>query len=400
VAYPALFFDGESAHAQPVEITLEEPALVIIHEGRVLARWRYRTLFLVTSGEHPGLRIGSRRAGDARLVLEDRAGIAELRRRAPHLFPKRSARLLMRRALVFAGASAAVLIGGYVAMPYLAEALVPLVPIRVERQIGEQVHAAFDKSFGSCSSEQDKPALAILDRLAKRILASAQTPYVVRVEVSQMKIENAFALPGGIVVVTHRLIELMESPDELAGVLGHELGHVVERHAMIGIVESTGLSLGSTLLLGGGSSSGEWLVNAASMLASLSYSRRLEARADERGITMLEKAHISPLGLATLFERLEHKEATEESESTTTEGKAKDETEDSLSVFLSSHPPSALRIARVQKSALAKAPPALTAEEWAAVKAICAHETTPPEPSGARPHAAPEGGGSSSTRAP
>jgi predicted Zn-dependent protease len=386
VAHLGLFYDGEAAHAQSVEVTFEETALVIAHGGRILARWRYAALYLATSGAHPGLRIGARGAGEARLVIEDSAAIAELRRRAPRLFARKSRAALLRRALYFAAASAALLTGAYYSLPYLAEALVPFVPLSVERQIGEQVRAAFETSFGSCASERDKPALAILDRLTKRILGANGVTYEVSVEVSQMKLENAFALPGGMVVVTHELITLMESPDELAGVLGHELGHVVERHAMIGMVESTGLSLVTTLLLGGGSSSGEWFVNAATTLASLSYSRRLEARADERGIAMLEAAGISPAGLGTLFERLERNEAMRKG---TAEREA--ESDDSLSVFLSSHPPSALRIARVQKSALVKAPPALSAEEWAQVKSLCAAEPQePPAPQSKASPAAPD----------
>lgn len=375
MAHPGTYFDGKSALAQAVEVRFDAKELVIVRDGRTIAHWRYRTLYLVDSGAHAGLRLGSRRAGEARLVLESAAAIAELRRRAPHLFPRRGALLFLRHAALFAGASAALLAGAYFSLPYLAEALVPLVPHRIERQIGERVHRAFTKGFGSCESEADKPGLAVLDRLAQRLAATVDTPYAISVEVSHMRLENAFALPGGIVIITHKLIALMESPDELAGVLAHEIGHVVERHAVIGMVESAALSVTTTLLLGGGSSSGEWIVNTASTLASLSYSRRLEARADERGMAMLESAGISPLGFAVLFQRLERREAEADQGRDEQEEKnpnTEREGDDSLSVFLSSHPPSAQRIARAKSSHLKTAPPALTAEEWAAVKAICA----------------------------
>lgn len=378
MAYPGLFYDGESAHAQPVEVTFNASALVVARARRVLVRWRYRKLFLLTPGEHPGLRIGAHGAGEARLVLENEAAVAELKRRAPGLFPKRGARTLIRRAAIFAGVSAGLLVAAYVALPYLAEALTPLVPISIEQQIGSQIHQAFDTRYGTCTGEREKTALAILDRLTQRILGTTETPFAIKVEVTRMKLENAFALPGGVVVVTRGLIAVMKSPDELAGVLAHELGHVVERHAMIGIVESTGLSLAGTLITGGGSSSGEWVVSAASTLASLSYSRRLESRADARGITMLEAAGISPLGLATLFARLEQRKGKKKQEAGATSDKENGQnSEDSLSVFLSSHPPSALRIARARQSALVNAPPALSAEEWSVVKTVCAEESAP-----------------------
>jgi Zn-dependent protease with chaperone function len=383
VAHPGTYFDGEAAFAQAVEVSFEAKELVIAREGRGLARWRYRTLYLVDSGAHVGVRLGSRRAGEARLVLESMAAIAELRRHAPHLFPRGGALRFLRRAALFAGASVALVAGAYFSLPYLAEALVPFVPHKIERQIGERVHRAFTQGFGACQSEGDKPGLAVLDRLTQRLLATVDTPYAITVEVSRMKLENAFALPGGIVVMTHKLIAIMESPDELAGVLAHEIGHVVERHAVIGMVESAGLSLATTVLLGGGSSSGEWIVNTASTLASLSYSRRLEARADERGIAMLESAGISPLGLAALFQRLERREAKADQsndEKEKEEPKTERESEDSLSVFLSSHPPSVQRVARAKSSALINAPPALTAEEWAAVKAICGEAETQAAP--------------------
>lgn len=363
------YYDGKSAHATVVLVNFGNTELSIVNEsGAVIARWRYRDLFLLSAGLTGTVRVGARGAGNARLVLADPATMRALKERVPQLFKSRSGGAQLRRAALFAGFSLAALGTLYIALPIAAENLVPFFPLSLEQRLGERVREGMQQSWGFCTTDRDKEALAIVQGLVERLSASSALAVPVTVEFTKLKIENAFAIPGGTIIVTHSLLELMESPDEFAGVLAHELGHVVERHAVIGLVQSVGLSVVGTFLFGGGSGSGEWVIGAASTLASLSYSRRLERRADERGLAMLESANISTLGVATLFERLEKTSK----KTGTAQEQAGQSDEAEKTVFLSSHPPSAARIAQAQQANKIDRPPALTATEWAKVKSICA----------------------------
>jgi Zn-dependent protease with chaperone function len=120
---------------------------------------------------------------------------------------------------------------------------------------------------------------------------------------------NAFALPGGFIYLNRGLIEAAESQNELAGVLGHEIGHVVARHgadqaARAGLVQ-TGLGvLGGLLGRGTAASIGQ---TAAQMVAKgvfMKFSREAERQADQLGARMLYDASLQPRGMVSFFEKL------------------------------------------------------------------------------------------------
>ena len=120
---------------------------------------------------------------------------------------------------------------------------------------------------------------------------------------------NAFALPGGFVYVNRGLIEAAETQDELAGVLAHEIGHVVARHgadqAMRAGLVQTGLgALGGLLGRGASSTIGK---TAAEMVATgvfMKFSRQAEREADRLGARMLYDASLQPRGMVSFFEKL------------------------------------------------------------------------------------------------
>lgn len=120
---------------------------------------------------------------------------------------------------------------------------------------------------------------------------------------------NAFALPGGFIYVNRGLIEAAASENELAGVLGHEIGHVVARHgadqaARAGLVQ-TGMGILGGLLGRGNAST--ITQTAASMVASgvfMKFSREAEREADRLGVQMLHDAKLRPQGMISFFDKL------------------------------------------------------------------------------------------------
>jgi len=119
---------------------------------------------------------------------------------------------------------------------------------------------------------------------------------------------NAFALPGGFIYVNRGLIERAQQLDELAGALGHEIGHVVRRHSVQQMEKQTGanlaVGLGCTLtrLCNSDVAQAALQVGGAALFAR--YSRTDEAEADSEAVLNVIAAGIDPRGIPTLFERL------------------------------------------------------------------------------------------------
>jgi len=165
-----------------------------------------------------------------------------------------------------------------------------------------------------------------------------------------LPIVNAAALPGGRILIFRGLVDQARSPDELAGVLAHEIGHVERRHVMVAMLRRFGLGL----LLGGGGTSAEY----GQALLDARYSQAAESEADGWSIERLRAAGISPAPTAALFARLQREEGSIPA----------------LLAWFASHPPSAARERRFAASAQDMGPsrPALDSYQWALVRGMCA----------------------------
>lgn len=116
---------------------------------------------------------------------------------------------------------------------------------------------------------------------------------------------NAFALPGGTMVMTDAFVEMFPQPDVLAGVLGHEIGHVVEEHGLKRLYRSLGLYMLIAFLAGDTGPILEDVILEGNLLLSLSFSRTQETSADEFGLTLADEAGFDPSGLKFFFEKLQ-----------------------------------------------------------------------------------------------
>ena len=115
---------------------------------------------------------------------------------------------------------------------------------------------------------------------------------------------NAFALPGGTVVMTDELIQKFPDEDVIAGILGHEIGHVVGDHGLNRLYRSLGVYVLIALLVGDTGPMLEDILLEGNILLSLSHSRAQERAADEFGLTLSHRAGFDPAGLKVFFERL------------------------------------------------------------------------------------------------
>ncbi len=176
-----------------------------------------------------------------------------------------------------------------------------------------------------------------------------------RVTLFDWGLVNAFAAPGGRIILTRGLVQLAGSPDEVAGVLAHELGHTIELHPEVGIIRAIGLSAAAQLAFAGSQGT---VSNVGLVLTQLRYTRIAEREADAHALRILKGAGISPKGFGDFFERLEGRRS------------GKPDSGPDIEV-LSTHPVTAERIAMVRAQPAYPATPALSAEDWRALREAC-----------------------------
>ena len=132
-----------------------------------------------------------------------------------------------------------------------------------------------------------------------------QTGYPVQITVVKSKQLNAFAIPGGHIVVYDQILKGMNKPEELAALLGHEAAHIAQRHSLRSLFRGLARQLFITLIVGNDSGLISYLANNADALKGLQYSRSLETEADNKGMAMMADQQIDPSGMADLMKLLQ-----------------------------------------------------------------------------------------------
>ena len=295
-----------------------------------------RTLYL----KDPALIIAFRRAAPSALMAHlERA--AEQVRRARH-----SHRVLWGSAVgVVVGLGLMLWFGS----DLIVEWAVARIPVSWEQKLGETVYQDF---LAKETVLKEGPAVTAVQDMIQRMTAKIlNNPYTFQVSVVQSPVVNAFALPGGYVVVFTGLMKKAESGEEVAGVLSHELNHVLQRHGMERIVRTMGLAAVVSVLVG----DQQGLIGLARQLgmelATLKFGREQETEADVTGIRLLHDARIAPDGMIRFFERLSEKD------------------KERVELF-STHPMSAARAERLKAelAALPKQTPEPFTFEWKGVQ--------------------------------
>jgi beta-barrel assembly-enhancing protease len=200
------------------------------------------------------------------------------------------------------------------------------VSLETEIGIGDRALAQLEMEH---TLTQEGPAAQTIADIGARLTQGSRYRY--RWYVSDEREVNAYALPGGIVVVNAGMIEAATSAEELAGVLAHEVQHIEHRHTLQQMIHAAGWAAVLAVVLGDVSAI---TAIALHQLGNLRNSRKLEAQADTEGMKALAGAGIPLDGMATLFRRLQA-----EQERRGGEGVA----------LLSSHPATEQRIAELQR---------------------------------------------------
>jgi Zn-dependent protease with chaperone function len=174
------------------------------------------------------------------------------------------------------------------------------IPVEKEMQAGRQLFASMQPTL---ILRDSGAAIDAVRQIGQRLTQGSRYRY--EFHVVQDDSLNAYALPGGVVVVHTALIAATKRPEELAGVLAHEVQHVELRHSLHGAVKNLGLKAVWALTTGdlGSSLAGQ----AALQLTSLKFSRQDETAADDKGFASLVAQKIDPSGMAEFFKTMSEK---------------------------------------------------------------------------------------------
>jgi predicted Zn-dependent protease len=362
--FAGLLNDGASAAARSVAVRLAGGGLEVRTEGEHKTRiWPYAQLrsSVPLRSDAADVLLSLKPDGPETLFVANPSFASLLLPRAPSLSPAHQ-RWQGLKPGVAVLASVATIVGALWALDlHPAQAVARVMPLPSRQALGHAALRSLAKDRKVCETPASKAAL---DRLTQRLVAAASdNPAPVRITLFDWGLVNAFALPGGQIILTRGLVQLAGSPDEVAGVLAHEIGHTLELHPEVGIIRAIGLSTAAQLALAGSSGT---ISNMGVVLTQLRYSRIAEREADAHALRILKGAGISPKGFGDFFERLEGKQSA---------GGA------NLPEVISTHPVTAERIAAVRAQPSYPATPAVSAEDWRALREACGvPPARPPQP--------------------
>lgn len=235
---------------------------------------------------------------------------------------------------IVVGSLLALVLGLWFGSEQLVQLAVDRIPIEWEQMLGESAYRDFLTQHEVVKDGLPVDAITeMTHRMASQML---NNPYTFEVTVVKSDVVNAFALPGGYIVVFTGLMKKAASAEEVAGVLAHELNHVLHRHGVERIIKQMGFVAVVSIVLGNPPGLGGVMKQLGVELMTLKFGRAQETEADLTGLQLLYRAKIDPSGMITFFERLAEKD----------EGRVE---------WLSTHPMSSARADRL-KAQLAEMP--------------------------------------------
>ncbi|PVZ69467.1 M48 family metallopeptidase [Pelagibaculum spongiae] len=216
------------------------------------------------------------------------------------------------------------------------------VPAEWEETMGKTIFAQYQADIELMDQQQ---AEQLLPALTSPLLNAIENkPYPFKIYIVNDEAINAFALPGGYIVINSGLILKADNPEQMLGVLAHEISHVTEKHSMKNIFGVLGTYLVIDLIIGDASGLIATAAEAAPLIINQSYSRDFEREADLKGFELLEKARINPIGLQGFFAKIKAEQQKRLEKSPLEENA---ELIEAASSIISTHPATDERIATI-----------------------------------------------------
>ncbi len=358
------YFDGESAQPTEVMVSFGERSLTIkSYKNVAIAHWPLASLRALGLRKDSTIQLVPYSVSNERLMISDRRMLEAIQKVCPGLYQRKVDHSGVKRAVVWAcGAVLSLMLIVFVLMPALAGQLAVLIPPEREQQLGDAVIDQMQTFFELATGERPQicghgAGQAALDRMADRLAANLDLPYPLRVGVIDHSMVNAFAVPGGRVMFMEGLIKAADTPEEVAGVLAHEIGHVVNRDPTREALRAAGTAGIFGLLLGDFFGAGV-AVAVGEAVMKASYQREAEVKADDTAYALLSDAGLPSKPFAEFFRKMKQEYG---------------ETEGVLEL-IASHPGLGVRAERAaaaDRIGDSEFEPVITDQEWVALRGIC-----------------------------
>jgi Zn-dependent protease with chaperone function len=327
-----LYYDGTSARPEPVR------ALAFGNEVRLYTESDNSPI-----QQFPLRGMTHNQAGSVHYIYLDSKGLQYLQLPSDHplaiTLPKEIAiangtwghRLMKQRTAVLLPLLLLLVVGFYIGLINLVPLLGSrLIGVKQEIKMGNKLKEVMLQEAGLMGARIDQAGTRNLQAFADRLKLSRQYP--IRLTLVNSDVVNAFALPGGQIVVYSGLLQKIETPEALAALLAHESAHVNERHSLRSLLRNAANAILLSVVFNDATGISAALVGNVNSLNGLRYSRSLETEADEEGMNLLLVNQIDLNGMRALMQTLQK------------EGDAPDR----LS-FLSTHPLTKNRIKKAER---------------------------------------------------
>lgn len=306
--YEAFYFDGINPIKHEVNVTITRDGLKIQKLKVDTYFWWDLSEINQTNDIYADKEVKLEKGDDIPeiLIIKDVSFIKSLKQISPDFqtkFQTSASRSQWLKMIVYLSIASIIIIIVFYKwlFPSLAELIARNIPVSWEVKLGQNYKEYFTAQFGLCEEKEltDK-IYQIKDQLVDTL---HKTNYQYNLTILDHDMVNAFALPGGDIIIFRGLIEKSKRPEELAGVMAHEIQHIEQRHMTKILIKDKSLDILISSMTGdsGGASTA---LMAAKTLGSLAYRRSEESSADTEGLKMLVNARIDPNGLIDFFETL------------------------------------------------------------------------------------------------
>jgi Zn-dependent protease with chaperone function len=321
-----------NSSAEPVNITLSATNLayktsnnaqwISIPIGKIVGMHTFNTSNVVINfGEYPYQSLTCRDEQflkELKIQCHDYPIVANLFKNSKSTFIK----LMLVVGAIFIGLA---LLAYFFLLPYMVNKAVENFPSDYEKKFGKVM---FDQV--KASEKWDSTQTKLLNDFFESL--HFKSNYNIEILCVKKDEVNAYAMPGGFIVVYEGILKKMKSEEELAGLLAHEFSHIKLKHTLKSTFNNIGFSALLQLVFGSFDESLIGLLgNQTEQLRQLHYSRTLEQEADENGFNLMKEQSLDPNGMINLFERL------------------KAESSNNVPSILSTHPLPNERISYIQK---------------------------------------------------
>ena len=303
--YDAFFYDGQSASRYDARVRITSEGLSVGYNDNPGLEWQYKDIrqneeVYSTSETH----LINLNYPNQKLIVLEPHFLSVVKKFFPSIKFYEPPRLISIRRMAILGLVLLLIllpVFYFILIPSFSEIVAKRIPVSFEKELSAPYLSMLVPEESLCNnSESYKKIENIFSSLTATI---PESKYEFKLFIVKSDIMNAFALPGGYVVIYSELLENTDRPEQLAGVMAHEIQHITKRHGTEALVKD--YSLGFLIsAITNDTQTMQTTLGLAKFIGLMKYSRESETEADVEGMKMLKNAKVDPKGMVEFFEIL------------------------------------------------------------------------------------------------